>query len=125
MKQNILLIEDDIFFQKFYITKLTESGYGVDVAGNGKEGLEKLGNNSYDLVLLDLVMPEMDGFEVLKRKSSDADIKDIPVVVFSTLSQEKDVEEAKNFGASDFINKTFYNFDDLLGKIQNLLTKNH
>lgn len=125
MNQYLLLIEDDSFFQKFYVNKLTESGYSVDLANNGKEGFEKLKSRGYDLILLDLVMPEMNGFEFLKLKSQDSETKDIPVIVFSALTQNEDMEEAKKNGASDFINKTFYNYNDLLKKIKNLLQSNN
>lgn len=122
MKKNILLIEDDNFFQKFYKTKLTDCGYQVDYAENGKIGMEKLKSQTFDLILLDLVMPQMDGFEVLKAKSEDTDLKKIPVIVFSTLGQDTDIEEAKKLGATDYMNKTFYNFETLLDKIKSLIS---
>lgn len=121
MMGKILLIEDDLFFQKFYTAKLNENGYNVETATNGNEGLEKMRNDTFQLVLLDLVMPQMDGFEVLKQKSLDSKLQKIPVIVFSSLSQEKDLEEAKKLGANDYMNKTFYNFEELLGKIKVLI----
>ncbi len=117
----ILLVEDDLFFQKFYTSKLIESGYEVVSAVNGKEALSKLENESFQLVLLDLVMPEVDGFEVLRQRSMNEKWKSIPVIVFSTLGQEEDISRAKSLGANDYMNKTFYNIDDLLNKIKKLL----
>lgn len=121
MTGKILLIEDDLFFQKFYTAKLNENAYYVETATNGNEGLKKMRNDTFQLVLLDLVMPQMDGFEVLRQKSLDSKLQKIPVIVFSTLSQEKDLEEAKKLGANDYMNKTFYNFEELLGKIKVLI----
>lgn len=118
MSSKILLVEDDLFFQKFYTAKLIESGYSVVSAMNGKEALDKLGADEYGLILLDLVMPEIDGFEVLRRRSLDERLKKIPVIIFSTLGQSEDVDKAKNLGANDYMNKTFYNFNDLLNKIK-------
>lgn len=117
----ILLVEDDLFFQKFYTSKLIESGYEVVSAVNGKEALSKLGNESFKLVLLDLVMPEVDGFEVLRQRSLNDRWKSIPVIVFSTLGQDEDINRAKSLGANDYMNKTFYNINDLLNKIKALL----
>ncbi len=125
MNKNLLLIEDDKFFQNFYLTKLTEKGFNVTLAADGKEGLDKLQNGTFDLMLLDLIMPRLNGFEVLKKRSESDKFKSIPVIVFSTLSQDKDLSEAKNLGANDYINKTFYNFDDLLNKINKLLAINN
>ncbi len=120
MSSKILLVEDDLFFQKFYTAKLIESGYSVVSAMNGKEALDKLETDEYGLILLDLVMPEIDGFEVLRRRSLDERLKKIPVIIFSTLGQTEDVDKAKSLGANDYMNKTFYNFNDLLNKIKTL-----
>ncbi len=113
----ILLIEDDVFFQKFYSLKLKESGFEVDIASNGEEGLSKLRFAHFDVVLLDLIMPVKNGFEVLEELSKDQNLKNIPVLVFSTLGQEQDILKAKSLGAVDHVNKTFFDFDDLLRKI--------
>ena len=116
----ILLVEDDNFFQKFYSTKLRDSSITVEIASNGEEGLQKMRETHFDLVLLDLVMPRVDGFEVLRVMNQDAELKKIPVLVFSTLSQEGDIEKAKQLGAKDYMNKTFFNFEELMSKIKAL-----
>lgn len=119
----ILLVEDDAFFQKFYASKIKETGYQVEVAGNGVEALEKLKTVSPNLILLDLIMPLKDGFEVLQTLSQNPALSTIPVLVFSTLGQEKDVERAKSLGAKDYVNKSFFDFDTLNKKIVALATK--
>jgi CheY-like chemotaxis protein len=121
MTKNILLIEDDQFFQKFYSTKLKESGFNIDEASDGEEGLKKMKNGKFDLIMLDLVMPKMDGFQVLKARTEQNILPNIPIIVFTTLGQDKDIQEAKRLGATDYMNKTFYNFEQLLKKIQTLL----
>ena len=118
----LLLVEDDIFFRKFYFEKLKEKGFILEEADNGEEGLEKIKSFQPDLVILDLIMPKKDGFEVLQSLQSDPSIKKMPVLVFSTLGQEKDIEKAKKFGASDYVNKSLFDFNQLLEKI-NTLTK--
>lgn len=114
----ILIADDDTFFQKFYSSQLKESGYEVEVATNGIETLDKLKTFKPDLILLDLIMPEKDGFEVLSEKAMDLTLKKIPVIVFSTLGQEKDIQRTIELGAHGYINKSFFDFDALVSKIK-------
>jgi len=117
----ILLIEDDLFFQKFYSNKLKESGVEVEIAGDGEEGLIKMKSFNPNLVLLDLIMPKLDGFGVLTARSQDKGLKNIPVIVFSTLGQEKDVNRAKEIGANGYINKGFFDFNSLVATINQVM----
>ncbi len=119
----ILLIEDDPFFQKFYSFKLREQQFEVFVGKDGVEGLQLVRSNKPDLILLDLIMPNKDGFEVLQELASDQELKNIPVLVFSTLSQEKDIARAKELGAKDYVNKSFFDFEKLLVKIQSMIAQ--
>lgn len=119
----VLLIEDDPFFQKFYTFKLREQKFEVFVAKDGVEGMQMVSSNMPNLILLDLIMPNKDGFEVLQELSQDPLLKKIPVLVFSTLSQEKDVECAMKLGAKDYVNKSFFDFDKLLAKIQGIIAE--
>ena len=112
----ILLIEDDTFFQEFYAMKLTQQQFEVAVASDGEEGLHKLTEFVPDLVLLDLIMPKKDGFEVLQAMGKKL-LEKIPVLVFSTLGQEKEINQAKALGARDYIDKSFFDFDKLVAKI--------
>jgi len=116
----LLLIEDDVFFQKFYSFKLSEQGFEIITAQNGVEGLERIRTDHPDLVLLDLIMPIKDGFGVLEEKKADPSISSIPVLIFSTLGQEDDIKKAINLGARDYVNKSFFDFDILLKKIKSI-----
>lgn len=116
----ILIVEDDQFFQKFYVSKLQEDGYSVDIAINGEEGLLKIQSTYYDVILLDLIMPKMDGFELLKTIASQK-IKHGSILVFSTLGQKDDVIKAKELGASEYVNKSFFDYDVLRAKIKSLV----
>ncbi|MBF8250322.1 MAG: hypothetical protein HW400_923 [Candidatus Levybacteria bacterium] len=120
----ILIIEDDKFFQKFYSTKLTENKVEVEIASDGEEGLAKMRSTAPDLVLLDLIMPKLDGFGVLTARSTDENLKKIPVIVFSTLGQEKDVQNAQALGANGYINKGFFDFSNMIATI-NQVMKSH
>lgn len=118
----ILLAEDDLFFQSFYSRKLTEHGFQVEVAGDGNEALQKLMTVKPDLVLLDLIMPNKDGFEVLAEISKHQSLTKVPVIIFSTLGQTTDIEKAKKLGATDYVNKTFFDFDNLLAKVNQTMS---
>ena len=118
----ILIIEDDKFFQKFYSVKLKEKNVEVEVASDGEEGLIKMRNFKPDLVLLDLIMPKVDGFSVLASRMQDEDLKKIPVIVFSTLGQEKDVENAQHLGANSYINKGSFDFNSMVEKINQVMS---
>lgn len=117
----ILLIEDDKFFQKFYSTKLQENKVEVEVAGDGEEGLVKMRSVNPDLVLLDLIMPKLDGFGVLTARSQDENLKKIPVIVFSTLGQEKDIETAQGLGANGYINKGVFDYNNMIATINQVM----
>ena len=102
----VLIIEDDKFLTKIYKAKLEKEGLEADFANNGEEGLEKLEKTKPKAVLLDLVMPLMDGFEVLEHVQKDPKLRKIPILVLSNLGQEDDRERAKKLGAKDFIVKS-------------------
>ena len=113
----LLLIEDDIFFQKFYSAKLVEAGYDVETAIDGDDGLAKMTSAQPNLILLDMIMPKKDGFEVLQAMSQNVDLKKIPVIVFSTLGDDNDVKRAMELGAVDYINKSFHDIENFKAKI--------
>jgi CheY-like chemotaxis protein len=114
---NILLVEDDPFFQKFYAGKLAERQFSVTVAGNGEEAWARVSAQPFNLILLDLIMPKVDGFTFLAARQKNPAIARIPVVVFSTLGQDTDIAKAKELGADDYVNKSFLDFETLLAKI--------
>ena len=118
----ILIIEDDKFFQKFYSTKLAERKVEVEIASDGEEGLTKMRDFKPNLVLLDLIMPKMDGFAVLAARSQDENLKKIPVIVFSTLGQKKDVENAQQLGANGYIIKGSFDFNSMVEKINQVMS---
>lgn len=116
----LLIVEDDIFFQKFYRSQLESQGFQVEVAMNGEEGLTKIKSFQPDVILLDIIMPVKDGFEVLETLAKDGSIKNLSILVFSTLGQEKDVQRAIELGAKGYINKSFFDFSALVTKIQEI-----
>ncbi len=119
----ILLVEDDKFFREFYAQKLREKGIEVSQAGNGDEGLKNVAQSIPDIILLDIIMPVKDGFEVLEELAKQEQTKIIPVLVFSTLGQEQDIQKAISLGAKGYVNKSFFDFDTLYTRIMELAKK--
>lgn len=119
----ILLVEDDKFFREFYAQKLREKGIEVFQAENGEIGLKAVQDSVPDVILLDIIMPVKDGFEVLEALSQNEQTKKIPVLVFSTLGQEKDIEKAMSLGARGYVNKSFFDFETLFKRIMELSQK--
>ncbi len=119
--KKVLVVEDDQFLAAAYKLKLTKSGFEVMVASDGGEALAILREFIPDVVILDLIMPNVDGFTCLSRMKSDEKLKNIPVIVASNLGQKEDVEKAKNLGAAEFIIKSNVSIDDILEKINSIL----
>lgn len=118
-KKNILIIEDEKPLGKILRYKLEVAGFTVHNAANGKEGLEAYANGAYDFILVDLIMPIMDGFTVLeelqKKKNS------VPVVVLSNLGQSADIETTKKLGARDFLIKSDTQLNGIVEKVKQIV----
>lgn len=102
----VLLVEDDLPISKMYATKLEMEGFEAVVATNGEEGLKKLQEETYDLVLLDLMIPKLGGMEVLAKLRAEKKFAEVPVIVLSNLSQEQDIKKAHEMGVKDFLIKS-------------------
>lgn len=118
--KKIALIEDDVSIREMYKMKLEMEGYNVICAENGKEALELIKKEKPDLILLDILMPKKDGFEVLKelKNSQDDDIKSIPVIMLTNLSNKEDISEASKLGAVDYVVKAKASPSEVVDKIK-------
>lgn len=120
----ILLAEDDKFLATAMSDKLTREGFEVLHATNGVQALELAKSGDPDLVLLDLIMPQKTGFEVLAELKLDAKLKKIPVIILSNLGQESDMEKAKSLGAVDYLVKSDVQMKEVVEKIKQVLAAN-
>ena len=120
-KKKILIIEDEEILLDVLQKKLIKEGYEVDIAKDGNEGIEKLKNNQPDLVLLDIIMPKVDGYEVLE-KIKDMGLKDLPVIVVSNSGQPVEIEKAISLGASDYLIKAEFEPEEVINKVKALLS---
>lgn len=117
-KKKILLVDDDNFILVVYGDGLKNAGYQVATAKDGEEALAKMRTDQPDLVLLDIIMPNLNGFEVLKAIQADSELSTIPVMVLTNLSQASDEKEARGYGAVDFMTKSDVSFNEVLLRIQ-------
>ena len=117
-KGTVLIVEDQEGFRQVYMDILTYDGYGVLTAEDGELGWEMAKEKKPDLILLDLGLPKLDGFEVLKRLRADPETKDIPVIIFSVMGEQKDIKRALEMGANDYTVKGFYTPRQVLSKIK-------
>ena len=106
--KSILLIEDDPFLIDIYTTKLKESGFSVEVATNGEEGIIKAKEVKPKLIVLDIVLPQIDGWEILKKIKQDENLKKIPVIILSNLGQKSEVEKGIKLGAVKYLIKAHF-----------------
>jgi DNA-binding response OmpR family regulator len=120
-KKRILLVEDDSFVSDIYDVRLKQEGFEVIISPNGMEAIKSMGKNIPDLILLDVVMPYMDGIETLKKIKSKSEWKEIPVIMLTNLSEKDKVEEALNLGANDFMVKSHFTPSEVVDKIKILL----
>jgi len=120
-KKILLLVEDDFFLRSLMTKKLTLEGYEVIEAENGRIALNELEKNNIDLILLDLIMPEVDGFEVLETISKNPELIKIPVIVLSNLGQKEKIDKAKSLGAKDYIIKAHFTPGEVVEKIKKQL----
>ncbi len=123
MPKKILVIEDDKFLMKIINKKLSSENYDVIEALDGKQGLDIVKNQKIDLILLDLILPEMDGFEVLANLKSDPELSRIPVIVISNLGEASQIEKALKMGADDYLIKAHFTPAEIVERIEKILKK--
>lgn len=120
-KKIILLVEDDAFVSDIYQTKLGQEGYRVESAENGLAALKVLEKTTPDIILLDIVMPYMDGMEVLKKLKENDNWKNIPVVLLTNLSEKDKVEEGLSMGANDYLIKSHFTPSEVVNRIKSFI----
>lgn len=120
-KIKVLIVEDDEAILKLYNTKLTHCGFDVLVARDGKEGVEKAKSMVPDIILLDVMMPIMNGFEALKALKKDKETASIPVVILSNYGELPNVTEGFNMGADDYLIKAEHTPEEILETVKDVL----
>jgi len=122
MAKKIVLAEDEPQIARLIEFKLKKEGYQVIWKENGEEALKAIKADKPDLILLDIMMPVMDGYEVLRRLEEDENLKSIPVIMLTARAQERDVVKGIDLGAEDYITKPFHPAE-LLVRVKRILGK--
>ncbi len=119
-QKRILLAEDDIFVRDMYSVRLKKDGYEVKTVKDGRQALEWLSKNTPDIILLDIMMPFMDGLEVLAEIQKNENLNTIPVIMLTNLSEGDDIRKALTLGASDYIIKSHFTPSEIVSKVNTL-----
>ena len=119
--KKILFIEDESALQKTFGDILKNKGYEVIKALDGESGLRSAKKERPDLILLDLILPKMDGFEVLKGLKASEETKNIPVIILTNLEETEDIQKALELGATTYLVKSSYTLEEVVKKIEKAL----
>lgn len=119
----VIIIEDDEMLNHMYGEKFKMAGYEVFSAYNGQDGLDLVEKEKPGLIILDIIMPKMDGFAVLKKLRKDEATKNIPVLLLTNLGQEDDVKKGRELGAQDYFIKANHTPSEILEKVKGMLKK--
>lgn len=114
----ILIVEDDKFLRGLIASKLAKEGFEVVEAADGEDGVKKIPEAMPNLVLLDLLLPGIDGFEVLKQVKAIEAVKNIPVIILSNLGAKEDIEKGLSLGAIDFMVKAHFTPEEIIEKVR-------
>lgn len=121
LTKKILIIEDDKFLAKMLARMLEAHQYEVVLASNGKEGLIKSSGEQINLILLDIMLPDIDGFDLLETLKANEKTKKIPVVIISNLGQPEDIQQGRSLGAKDYLVKSDLSLDEVIKKVRKYL----
>jgi DNA-binding response OmpR family regulator len=118
MQPKILMIEDDEQIRRMYAEAFGAQGFNCDMAEDGMEGIKKAQQNKPDLILLDIMMPNVDGLSVLAQMKKDPNLSSIPVVILSNLSTQEGINKAMELGAKEYVNKSSVKPRDVIEKVR-------
>src|SRR5438270_7729597 len=119
--KRILLIEDDDLIRELYKTHVGSAGFSIDAFATGKECLEALDKNHYDLLLLDIMLPDTNGIDILKKVKANSKTKNIPVILLTNLGQDTVIDQASKLGAAGYLLKVAYNPDQVVEEVKRFL----
>jgi CheY-like chemotaxis protein len=121
--KTILIIEDDAFFRTIISKEFESDGFNVIEAGDSTEAFKSLENTKPDLILLDILLPGMNGYEILEKIKADKKTADIPIIMLSNLGQKDEIEKAKNLGVEDFMIKVNFVPEEIVQRVREILNK--
>ncbi|MEK7120267.1 MAG: response regulator [Patescibacteria group bacterium] len=123
MDKKILFIEDEKSLQEILGQALKQQGFEVKEALNGQDGLDLVAKFDPDLILLDLILPKLNGFEVLEKIKGNEATKNIPVIILTNLENSEDIQRVLELGAFDYLVKSNYSLNEIINKVKGALIK--
>lgn len=120
-KTKIVLVEDDPFLANMYVSKLEASDFTIMHEEDGRKGFDLIAKEKPDLILLDILLPGVDGFEILKKLKKEVELKEIPVILLTNLGQKNDVEKGLDLGADDYLIKAHFTPSEVIAKIKKVI----
>lgn len=120
-KVKVLIVEDEKMLADMYTTKFSMEGFDAANAPDGMAGLVKAKEMKPDIILLDVIMPKLDGFGTLKEIRQDEKLKDVPVILLTNLGQDEDIKKGKKLGATDYFVKANHTPAEVVAKVQSVL----
>lgn len=121
IKKRLLIVEDDQDLRELYVEVLRDEGFEVAEAADGQAGMEKAKAGNYDLLLLDIMLPKVDGLQILKAVKESAELSKIPVVMLTNLGRESIIKEGFTLGADGYIIKSEYTPDQVVAEVRKFL----
>jgi DNA-binding response OmpR family regulator len=118
---HVLLVEDDTFLIDIYKKKFEMEGFKVSISDNGEKCLADIKKKKPDIVMLDILLPKLDGFAVLEKLKTDPDTKNIPVILLTNLGQKDEVERGMKLGAEDYMIKAHFKPSEIVDKVKKVL----
>ena len=123
-KRKILIVEDDNFVAEVYLAKLTEMGYEAILAQNGEEGLVALKKDKIDMILLDILMPIMNGMEMLEEIKKNEEWKNIPVILLTNVGEKESIQKVREMGVKNYLIKSHFTPAEVIEKIESVFKEN-
>ncbi|EKE19321.1 MAG: two-component transcriptional regulator [uncultured bacterium] len=120
-KKKILIVEDDVFIRDIYQVKFSNEGFDVIIAENGVKAMGILEQETPDVILLDIMMSQMNGMEVLKEIKEKEMLKEIPIIMLTNISEKEKVTEGLDLGANDYLIKSHFTPSEVVSKVNALL----
>ncbi len=125
-KSTIFLVEDNIDIREIYRLRFEVAGFSVETSENGLDCISRIAEVKPDVILLDIMMPEMDGFDVLtaiRKNFEDNKVKNVPIIIWSNISQDEQIQKALSLGANEYLRKSDFEGDDLVNKVLEVWAK--
>lgn len=123
-KKKILIVEDDNFVAEVYLAKLSEMGYETVLAQNGEEGLAELKKGKIDLILLDILMPIMNGIEMLEEVKKNEEWKNIPVILLTNIGEKESIQKVREMGVKNYLIKSHFTPAEVIEKVESVFLEN-